>query len=328
MGEDEQRLHLAAVWREAPCYSARERAALAWCEALTRLPDNDVPSSLFDDGAGERSRWRRRDRGHAAFLRSWASPSRAARSSRSTPSSTPSVSAGSTCPSWTGCRHRFDGAEDTGPRQLAAPPDGNGRHPPYDRVARRHDADLVLAGERNGGAGGCRGTRCQGDDHAGPYRHTERDLVGGRVGGIPSTIRGFHRHHTAGHVSRRVSVSAHLHNPSFQAAGGPGTGLPSPSSSTSRSARLSADLWLRPQPTITERSSRRTLTRNERSTGPSQTSPSPPRLRHGPGPGRLSSLGPLCPQVHRVAWFLPPHPPFPQQLPQLLHNGPLVSHPH
>lgn len=49
MGEDEQRLYLAAVWREAPCYSARERAALAWCEALTRLPDNDVPSSLFDE---------------------------------------------------------------------------------------------------------------------------------------------------------------------------------------------------------------------------------------------------------------------------------------
>src|SRR3569623_672223 len=34
-GETEQRLHLVAAWREAPCYSARERAALAWTEHLT-----------------------------------------------------------------------------------------------------------------------------------------------------------------------------------------------------------------------------------------------------------------------------------------------------
>jgi AhpD family alkylhydroperoxidase len=49
IGEDEQRLYLVAVWREAPCFSARERAALAWCESLTRLPDNDVPGPLFDE---------------------------------------------------------------------------------------------------------------------------------------------------------------------------------------------------------------------------------------------------------------------------------------
>ena len=35
MGVAEQRLHLCVVWREAPVYSARERAALAWTEALT-----------------------------------------------------------------------------------------------------------------------------------------------------------------------------------------------------------------------------------------------------------------------------------------------------
>ena len=35
MGEDAQRLHLVAVWREAPVFSPRERAALAWTEALT-----------------------------------------------------------------------------------------------------------------------------------------------------------------------------------------------------------------------------------------------------------------------------------------------------
>ncbi|MCW2391834.1 AhpD family alkylhydroperoxidase [Sphingobium sp. B1D7B] len=38
-GESEQRLYLLSVWREAPCYSARERAALAWTEALTRLSE-------------------------------------------------------------------------------------------------------------------------------------------------------------------------------------------------------------------------------------------------------------------------------------------------
>lgn len=36
-GETEQRLYLLSAWREAPCYSERERAALAWTEALTRL---------------------------------------------------------------------------------------------------------------------------------------------------------------------------------------------------------------------------------------------------------------------------------------------------
>jgi AhpD family alkylhydroperoxidase len=35
LGESEQRLHLLAAWREASCYGARERAALAWCEDLT-----------------------------------------------------------------------------------------------------------------------------------------------------------------------------------------------------------------------------------------------------------------------------------------------------
>ncbi|MEO9173961.1 MAG: carboxymuconolactone decarboxylase family protein, partial [Gaiellales bacterium] len=46
-GEDEQRLHLLAAWSEAPFYSPRERAALAWCEALTLLSENDAPDSVF-----------------------------------------------------------------------------------------------------------------------------------------------------------------------------------------------------------------------------------------------------------------------------------------
>lgn len=38
-GEDPRRLNAVAAWREAPFFSDRERAALAWAEAVTRLPD-------------------------------------------------------------------------------------------------------------------------------------------------------------------------------------------------------------------------------------------------------------------------------------------------
>ena len=38
-GETEQRLYLLSAWREAPCYTERERAALAWTEALTRIAE-------------------------------------------------------------------------------------------------------------------------------------------------------------------------------------------------------------------------------------------------------------------------------------------------
>ncbi len=38
-GESEQRLYLLSAWREAPCYSERERAALAWTDAMTRLSE-------------------------------------------------------------------------------------------------------------------------------------------------------------------------------------------------------------------------------------------------------------------------------------------------
>lgn len=36
-GETEQRIYLLSAWRDAPCYTDRERAALAWTEALTQL---------------------------------------------------------------------------------------------------------------------------------------------------------------------------------------------------------------------------------------------------------------------------------------------------
>lgn len=48
MGETEQRLYLLPVWRDAACYSARERAALAWTEAVTTIADlHDVPDAVY-----------------------------------------------------------------------------------------------------------------------------------------------------------------------------------------------------------------------------------------------------------------------------------------
>ena len=48
-GETEQRLYLLNGWREAPCYSERERAALAWTEAMTLIADNHVSDEIYDD---------------------------------------------------------------------------------------------------------------------------------------------------------------------------------------------------------------------------------------------------------------------------------------
>jgi AhpD family alkylhydroperoxidase len=48
-GETEQRLYLLSAWREAPFYSARERAALAWTEAVTRISDGPVEDELYEE---------------------------------------------------------------------------------------------------------------------------------------------------------------------------------------------------------------------------------------------------------------------------------------
>ncbi len=48
-GETEQRLYLLNAWREAPFYSERERAALAWTEALTLIADRHVPDEVYDE---------------------------------------------------------------------------------------------------------------------------------------------------------------------------------------------------------------------------------------------------------------------------------------
>ncbi|MGY3039272.1 AhpD family alkylhydroperoxidase [Rhodanobacter sp. TND4EL1] len=53
-GETEQRLYVLPAWREAPFYSDRERAALAWCEAVTRLdPIHGVTDEVFEQARAQ-----------------------------------------------------------------------------------------------------------------------------------------------------------------------------------------------------------------------------------------------------------------------------------
>ena len=52
-GENEQRLYLLDAWREAPFYSNRERAALAWAEAVTILPNRNVPDDVYEEARKE-----------------------------------------------------------------------------------------------------------------------------------------------------------------------------------------------------------------------------------------------------------------------------------
>jgi alkylhydroperoxidase family enzyme len=46
-GETEQRLYAVPVWRETPFYTPRERAALAWAEAVTEIYKGGVSDELF-----------------------------------------------------------------------------------------------------------------------------------------------------------------------------------------------------------------------------------------------------------------------------------------
>jgi AhpD family alkylhydroperoxidase len=48
-GETEQRLYVLSAWREAPFYSEKERAALAWAEALTKLESGLVSDKIFSE---------------------------------------------------------------------------------------------------------------------------------------------------------------------------------------------------------------------------------------------------------------------------------------
>ena len=47
-GESEQRVHAVAIWRESPFFTARERAALAFTEAVTLVAQTHVPAEAYD----------------------------------------------------------------------------------------------------------------------------------------------------------------------------------------------------------------------------------------------------------------------------------------
>jgi AhpD family alkylhydroperoxidase len=48
-GETEQRLYLLNAWRESPVYTDRERAALAWTEAVTLISQTHVPDDVYNE---------------------------------------------------------------------------------------------------------------------------------------------------------------------------------------------------------------------------------------------------------------------------------------
>ena len=48
-GESEERLYLLDAWRESPLYTERERAALAWTEALTLVAQTHAPDDVYED---------------------------------------------------------------------------------------------------------------------------------------------------------------------------------------------------------------------------------------------------------------------------------------
>jgi alkylhydroperoxidase family enzyme len=48
-GETEQRLYLLNAWRESPFYAERERAGLAWTEAVTLVSETHVPDDVFEE---------------------------------------------------------------------------------------------------------------------------------------------------------------------------------------------------------------------------------------------------------------------------------------
>jgi AhpD family alkylhydroperoxidase len=48
-GESEQRLYALSAWRETPFYTDRERAALAWTEAVTLISDGHAPDEVYEE---------------------------------------------------------------------------------------------------------------------------------------------------------------------------------------------------------------------------------------------------------------------------------------
>jgi len=52
-GESEQRLYLLNAWYETPFYTDRERAALAWTEAVTLIADGHVPDEVYEQARAQ-----------------------------------------------------------------------------------------------------------------------------------------------------------------------------------------------------------------------------------------------------------------------------------
>ena len=52
-GETETRLHLLAAWRESPLFTDRERAALAWTEAVTLVASSRVPDDVYEQARAQ-----------------------------------------------------------------------------------------------------------------------------------------------------------------------------------------------------------------------------------------------------------------------------------
>ena len=53
LGESEQKLSMLEAWREAPGFSPREQAALAWTEAVTRVTDWHVPDAVYEQARAQ-----------------------------------------------------------------------------------------------------------------------------------------------------------------------------------------------------------------------------------------------------------------------------------
>src|SRR5262245_30941538 len=72
LGESDDRMHLLNAWREAPGFTARERAALAWLEAITRIADGHVPDDVYEEARSQFSEKEMVDLAmHAVAINSW-----------------------------------------------------------------------------------------------------------------------------------------------------------------------------------------------------------------------------------------------------------------
>lgn len=49
LGENQQRLDCISAWKETTFYTEKERAALAWAEALTRISDTHAPDDVYEE---------------------------------------------------------------------------------------------------------------------------------------------------------------------------------------------------------------------------------------------------------------------------------------